>query len=275
LAVAIGTAVLNLIMEVVMVFGLDLGVPGSAWSTVLAQTVGAAVYLRVVLGAARRTGAGLRPERAGVLFSARSGAPLFVRTAALRGAFLTATVVATSLGRVDLAAHQIGYEVWALLALAVDAVAIAGQALTGRLLGAGRADVARAAANRMIELSVAFGIVIGVVLLALRTPVAAIFTDDPAVAALAAFVLAHVALMQPLNGVVFALDGVLIGAGDLRWLAGAMLGASAVFAVAAGLVSITGAGLGWLWAALWVLMIARAATLAHRYREERWMSVGA
>jgi putative MATE family efflux protein len=210
-----------------------------------------------------------------VLFSARSGVPLFVRTAALRGAFLTATVVATSLGRVDLAAHQIGYEVWALLALAVDAVAIAGQALTGRLLGAGHAEVARAAANRMIELSVAFGVVIGVVLLVLRTPVAGIFTDDPAVTVLAAFVLVHVALMQPLNGVVFALDGVLIGAGDLRWLALAMLGAAAVFAVAAGLVSITGAGLGWLWGALWVLMLARAATLVHRYRQGRWVTVGA
>jgi putative MATE family efflux protein len=274
LAVAVATAVLNLVLEVVMVLGLDLGVPGSAWSTVIAQTVGAAVFLRVVLGAARRTGAGLRPERAGVWLSARSGAALFVRTAALRGAFLTATVVATGLGRVDLAAHQIGYEVWALLALAVDAVAIAGQALTGRFLGAGRADVARAAADRMIELSVAFGAVIGLLLLALRTPAAGIFTDDPAVTVLAAFVLVHVALMQPLNGVVFALDGVLIGAGDLRWLAGAMLVASAAFAACAGLVSVTGAGLGWLWGALWVLMLARAATLVHRYRQGEWASVG-
>jgi putative MATE family efflux protein len=274
LAVAVATAVLNVVLEVVMVLGLDLGVPGSAWSTVIAQTAGAAVYLRVVLAAARRTGAGLRPERAGVLLSARSGVPLFVRTAALRGAFLAATVVAASLGRDDLAAHQIGYEVWALLALALDAVAIAGQALTGRLLGAGRADVARAAAGRMIELSIAFGVLVGVLLLALRAPVAGIFTDDQAVAALAAFVLALVALMQPLNGVVFALDGILIGAGDLRWLAGAMVAAAAVFGVAAGLVSISGAGLGWLWAALWVLMIARAATLVHRYRQEKWVKAG-
>jgi len=274
LAVAVGTAVLNLVLEVVMVFGLDLGVPGSAWSTVIAQVVGAAVYLRVVLGAAHRTGAGLWPQRAGVLLSARSGVALFVRTAALRGAFLTATFVATGLGRVDLAAHQIGYEVWALLALAVDAVAIAGQALTGRFLGAGRSDVERAAADRMIELSVAFGTVIGLLLLVVRTPVAGIFTDDPAVALAAAFVLVHVGLMQPVNGVVFALDGVLIGAGDLRWLAGAMLVAAAAFGVCALLVSITGAGLGWLWGALWVLMIARAATLVYRYRQGRWISVG-
>lgn len=275
LYVAAGTAVLNLVLELVLVFGFELGVAGSAWSTVVVQCIGALVYLRVVLRAARGHGASLRPDLGAITAYARAGVALVIRTVALRGAFVAATFAATRIGRTDLAAHQIGYEVWALLALSLDAVAIAGQALTGRALGAADVDTARGAARRMIELSIAFGVVVGVLLIALRTPVASIFTSDPDVETLAAFVLLQVGLMQPLNGIVFALDGVLIGAGDLRWLAGAMVGGSVVFAIAIGAVIVGDGGLGWVWGALWVLMFARAIPLVGRFAQGRWAVTGA
>lgn len=275
LLVAATTAIGNLVVELVLVYGADMGIAGSAWSTVGAQSCGAAVYVAMVTGAGRRLGAGLRPDPAALVAYARAGVALLVRTAALRAAFVLAALVAARIGTEDLAAYQIGFEVWALLALALDAIAIAGQAMTGRYLGAGDAATARLAAGRMIELSAMFGGVVAVALLAVRPWVGEVFTDDPQVVSLSAFVLLHVALMQPLNGVVFAIDGILIGAGDLRWLAQAMALCGVLFAVAAGAVLATGAGLGWLWGALWLLMTARAATLAYRFSQDRWLVLGA
>jgi putative MATE family efflux protein len=275
LLVAVATAAGNLVLEVAFVYGADLGLAGSAWSTVLVQVAGAAVYTVLVAGAARRLGTPLTPDPRALLHYARSGFALIVRTAALRGAFVLAALVAARIGTADLAAYQIGFEVWALLALSLDAIAIAGQALTGRYLGASDPITARRAASRMIELSAMFGVLVGCCLLVVRPWLGEVFSDDPAVTALAAFVLAHVALMQPLNGVVFAIDGILIGAGDLRWLAWAMAGAAAVFAVAAGAVLATGTGLGWLMGALWLLMAARAAALVYRFSQDRWLVLGA
>lgn len=275
LYVAAVTAVANLVIELGMVYGLGLGVAGSAWSTVIVLWGGAVVYVCVVLAEARRQGTSLTPDLVAILGYGRAGVALIVRTIALRGSFVAATFAATQLGPTELAAHQIGYEVWALLALSLDAIAIAGQALTGRALGANDVPTALGAARRMIELSVMLGVVVGAVLIVIRAPVASLFTSDPAVASLAAFVLLQVALMQPLNGVVFALDGVLIGAGDLRWLALAMVGGTAAFAVAIAAVIADGAGLGWVWGALWVLMVARAVPLTVRFAQGRWAVAGA
>ena len=106
---------------------------------------------------------------------------------ALRTALLVATAVATRIGTADVAAHQIGFEIWSFLALALDAIAIAGQAMVGRALGAGDSDGARGASRRMIEWAVAFGVLVGAVLLLVRTALPGAFTDDRAVADLAAF----------------------------------------------------------------------------------------
>jgi len=274
LVVAAATAVANLVLELLAVYGAGMGIAGSAWSTVVAQSCGAAVYVAMVTGAGRRLGAALRPDAAALVAYAWAGVALLVRTAALRASFVLAAFVAARIGTTDLAAYQIGFEVWALLALALDAIAIAGQAMTGRYLGAGDPATARLAAGRMIELSTLFGGVVAIALLAVRPWLGEVFSDDPEVVSLSGFVLLHVALMQPLNGVVFAIDGILIGAGDLRWLAQAMAACGALFAVAAGAVLVTGAGLGWLWGALWLLMAARAATLTYRFGQDRWLVVG-
>ena len=165
---------------------------------------------------------------------------------ALRAALVTATAVATRIGTVDLAAHQIAFELWTFLAFVLDAIAIAGQAIVGRSLGAGQGDDARRAGRRMIEWGVALGGALGVLVFVLRPLLPHLFTDDEQVIALAQFLLVWVAVLQPMNAVAFVLDGVLIGAGDMRFLAWAMLGAAALFVPAAVLVNVLGLGDDWV-----------------------------
>ncbi len=275
LLVAIGTAAANLVIEVTLIYGLGLGIGASALATVLAQVGGAAVYVRRVGRAARRHGADLAPHPASLAALARVGGDLLVRTAALRAALVVATAVAARLGSVDVAAHVIAFEIWNFLALGLDAIAIAGQAMVGRALGAGDGPGARDAGRRMIEWGVALGALIGVLVAVPRTVLPHLFTDDPEVLALATFLLLWVAALQPVNAVAFVLDGVLIGAGDMRFLAGAMIVAAAVFIPAALLVLALDAGIGWLWASLGLLMATRASTLLARFTSDRWIVLGA
>lgn len=275
LVIAASTAAGNLVLEWVLTFGFDQGIGASALSTVLAQTAGAAAYVWRVGRAARAAGVGLRPEAEAVRRLARVGVDLLVRTAALRAAFLVTTAVAARMGEVELAAHQVAFEVWSFLALGLDAVAIAGQALVGRHLGGGDAEAARAAGRRMIEWGVALGVAFGVVLVAVRGPLAGVFTDDAAVASLAAFLLLCAGLLQPVNALAFVLDGVLIGAGDLWFLARAMVGAAVLYVPLALAVGVAGLGIGWLWAVLGVFMASRAGALLARFVGDRWVVLGA
>jgi putative MATE family efflux protein len=275
LLVAIGTAAANLVIEVTLIYGLGKGIGASALATVLAQVGGAAVYVRRVGRAARRHGADLAPHPASLAALARVGGDLLVRTAALRAALVVATAVAARLGSVDVAAHVIAFEIWNFLALGLDAIAIAGQAMVGRALGAGDGPGARDAGRRMIEWGVGLGALIGVLVAVLRTVLPHLFTDDAEVVALATFLLLWVAALQPVNAVAFVLDGVLIGAGDMRFLAEAMIVAAAVFIPAALLVLALDAGIGWLWASLGLLMATRASTLLARFASDRWIVLGA
>jgi putative MATE family efflux protein len=275
LVVAAASVVGNLALELVLIYGFDQGIGASALSTVLAQVAAAAVYVRLVARSARGHGVDLGPHPASLGRLARVGRDLLVRTMALRAALLVATAVATRLGTVDIAAHQIAIETWNFLAYGLDAVAIAGQAMVGRALGAGEGAMARAAGRRMIEWGVALGLAVTVVVLATRTLLPHLFTDDPAVVDLAAFLLVWVAVMQPVNAVAFVLDGVLIGAGDMAFLARAMVLAAAVFVPAALAVLALGLGIGWLWAAIGLLMAVRAGTLLARFAGDRWLVLGA
>ncbi|HEY8543424.1 MAG TPA: MATE family efflux transporter [Acidimicrobiales bacterium] len=275
LVIAIGTGLLNLVLELVLVYGFDRGIGASALSTVVAQGVAAAFYVARCAGAARRLGADLRPHPASLRRLLVVARDLLVRTAALRASLVTTTAVATRIGTVDVAAHQVSFELWSFLAFTLDAVAIAGQAIVGRALGAERGDEARAAGRRMIEWGVALGVVLAVVVLPLRSTLPHLFTDDADVVALAEFLLVWVAVLQPLNAVAFVLDGVLIGAGDQRFLAWAMVIAAVVYLPAAWAVAALGLGIGWLWAALGLLMATRSATLLWRFAGDRWVVLGA
>lgn len=154
-------------------------------------------------------------------------------------------------------------------------MAIAAQAMVGRLLGAGDVDAARAASKRMVEWGLLAGLVLGGLVAVLRPVLAPLFSDDPAVIDLTLKVLWLVAVLQPLNAVVFVLDGILIGAGDLRFLAGAMVAAFALFLPAAILAGAVGGTLGWLWGAVTLLMVARLAGVAWRFAGRSWMVTGA
>jgi MATE family, multidrug efflux pump len=275
LLVAVGSAAVNLALEIVLILGLGYGVGASAASTVLVQWAAAAVYLTGIARQAAVLRVGLRPVGRAVGRLARVGLDLLVRTVALRLALTAATAVAARLGAAQVGAHQIAFELWNTLALALDAIAIAAQALVGRLLGAADAAAARAATRRMVELGLAFGVVVGAVLLALRGVLPHAFSDDPLVLHLASFVLLFAAVLQPVNAVVFVLDGVLMGAGDMRYLAVTMVAAAALFLALAGILVATGAGLGWLWTAIAALMLARLAALTARLRTDTWLVTGA
>jgi putative MATE family efflux protein len=275
LYVAVGGFVANAALNVVLVYGAGLGIAGSAWGTVIAQCAMAAVYLVVVIRGARAHGASLRPDVSGIRASAQAGAPLLVRTLSLRAILLIATAVAARLGDADIAAHQIILSLWSLLAFALDAIAIAGQAIIGRYLGAGDAQGAKDACRRMVEWGVAAGVVLGVLVVLARPLFLPLFTSDTVVKDAALPALLVVALAQPICGVVFVLDGVLMGAGDGPYLAWAMLITLAVFTPVALLVPVAGGGLTALWGAMTLMMTVRMLTLWLRSRSGRWIVTGA
>ncbi|MFF5334450.1 MATE family efflux transporter [Streptomyces sp. NPDC013181] len=275
LYVAIGGFAANAALNAVLVYGAGLGIAGSAWGTVIAQLAMAAAYLVVVVRGARRHGASLRPDAAGIRACAQAGVPLLVRTLSLRAVLLIATAVAARLGDTDIAAHQIVLSLWSLMAFALDAIAIAGQAIIGRYLGANDVGGAREACRRMVEWGVAAGVVLGVLIVLARPLFVPLFTSDTAVQDALLPALLVVAATQPIAGVVFVLDGVLMGAGDGPYLAWAMLLTLAVFVPAALLVPTLGGGLGALWCAMALMMIVRMATLWLRTRSGKWLVTGA
>ena len=215
------------------------------------------------------------PDRAGVRAAAVAGAALVVRTLSLQAVLVVTTAMAARMGDDAIAAHQIAFRLWTLLAFALDAIAIAGQAITGRYLGAGDVAGARAATRRMTGWGAVYGLVFGAVLLAVRPFLPGVFAVTPGVAGLLLAVLLVAAVQQPVAGVVFVLDGVLIGAGDQNYLALAGLAATAVFAVAALWVHAAGGGLVALWLALSLWMAARFVTLTLRARGTAWLVTGA
>lgn len=275
LVVAATTAVANLVVQVVLIEGFERGIGASALATVLAQTGGGLVYAAKVVAGARRAGAALGPDRVALRRLATIGRDLLVRTAALRLSLGATTAVAARLGVVPLAAHQVAFEVLAFLSLALDALAIAGQTLVGTDLGAGAVARARATGRRILLWGLGAGAVTGIVLAAVRHPLAGIFTDDAAVEALTADLFLWVALIQVPAAVVFGLDGILIGAGDLRFLAWASVGATAVVVPCAVAVAVLDLSIGWLWAVMGLLFLLRLGPLLRRFRQDRWLVAGA
>lgn len=276
LLVAVGGNVANVVLNLWLVYGLDLGIAGSALGTVLAQSGAAAALVVVVVRAARRHGASLRPSPDGIRGAGAAGVPLLLRTVTLRAGLLVMTYGATTLGDTDLAAMQVAMTLWTFLAFALDAIAIAAQAITGRSLGAGDHAGTRAITARMLRWGVVSGVVTGLLLAAASPWLGAVFTDDPAVRDLLVPVLLVAAVAQPLAGVVFVLDGVLIGAGDGRYLAWAGLVVLAAFAPAAWLAVSAGGTLVWLWIAFAVaFMGGRGVVLVRRASTDAWMRLGA
>lgn len=274
LYVAIATNVGNVILNVSLVYGAGLGIAGSALGTLIAQTLSGLYVAAVVIMKARRAGAQLRFRPGGVLQAARSGVWLIIRTASLQAAITLTTVTAASFGAIALAAHQVVTSLWSLLAFGLDAIAIAGQSIIGHALGAGKVDLGRAMTRRMIGWGFLAGLAFGLLILVTRPLYVGLFTPDPLVQSLIGHVLLVVAVITPISGIVYVLDGVLIGAGDGRYLALAGLVALAAYvplALASGHLTNH---LAWLWVAYCGFMIARMITLTLRARGDRWIRLG-
>ena len=252
-------------LEVGFVYGLGWGIAGSAAGTLVAQVVMAVAFCRAA-------GFGLgRPDRAVLGALGGGGAEILVRTAALYGAFLLAGALLARIGSAALGAHQIAFQLWNFLALALDALAVAAQVLVSHALARGELARGRALARRVVAWSACAGVLFCVVLLALEDPLLGLFSTNPRVLSAARSVWLIFALMQPLNGVAFALDGVLIGAADTRFLMWAMLPCSlGVFVPLALVAYLAGWGIVGIWVAIAAFIAARALVCGLRLGQGGW-----
>ncbi|WEK12918.1 MAG: MATE family efflux transporter [Candidatus Microbacterium phytovorans] len=268
----------NALLNWLFIYGFGWGIAGSAAGTVAAQWGMVGAYALVVGRLARRHSASVLPQRDGVRGSARSGGWLFLRTVSLRVALLATVAVATALGTDELAGWQVAFTIFSTAAFALDALAIAAQALIGRGLGARDEPFVRRVLGRTVAWGAWFGILVGALIAALSGVIGLAFTGDPAVAALVQPALLVLAVAQPVCGVVFVLDGVLMGAGDAKYLALAGVLNLVPYAPALVLVGVLqpggAAGLAWLAACFFgVYMLARLATLGWRVRRPEWLTV--
>jgi putative MATE family efflux protein len=278
--IAVGANATNAAASYLLIYPAGLGVVGAAWGTVLAQSGAAVAFLLLARGRFAvpdlRSPQGRLIDPTAMRRIVRISRDLFGRTAALLTGLLIATAAATRLGTTTVAAHQIARELWTMLALVLDGFAIAGQALVGTALGAGRPEVARADARRLVWYGLAFGCLIGVGYLLLAGPLPRVFTTDEAVLAEVRSVWLLIALLQPVGGVVFVLDGILMGAGDFRFLlwstALAALGALAPISLLALALDL---GLIGIWYGMVGLMAVRLGTTVWRLRTGAWASGGA
>ena len=266
LVILVCAHVANALLEVLFVYGFDWGLPGSAWGTVIAQLGMAAAFAR----AQRWT----RPDPARIRRLIRVGSEIAVRTTALLAVFVSCSAVLARVGAPSLGAHQIGYQLFLFLALVLDAVAIAGQVMVGRMLGGSDAEGAYAASRRMIGWSVVLGAVFAVALLALAPVLPHAFTDDARVIDRAHVMWPLLVAMMPFNGAVFALDGILIGAGDTRFIARAMVLAGVVGVGGAIAAAAAGWGIAGVWGALCAFIGVRLISCLWRFEGRRWARVG-
>lgn len=267
LVVTLGLNLINLILDPLLIFGLGLGIQGAAIATVVAQWTGAVWFLDLLLRRRRRTlGIDLvLPRAADLMPFLRIGGALALRTFALIGTMTLATAVATRIGNAEVAAHLVATEIWLFLALTVDALAVAGQALVARYRGADDPTSARAAADRLLTWGLRIGVGLAALFLALAPVLPGVFTTEPEVVMMILLVYPFVVFMQPLNALVFVWDGVFLGAEDFRFLAVQMVVSGAAAATVLLLVLPLGWGLVGVWWGMVTLMLVRALTLGWRY----------
>jgi putative MATE family efflux protein len=267
-------------LNALFLYGFGWGIAGSAAGTVVAQWGMAAVYVVIAVRAARAVGTDLRPGLAGVGRTARSGAWLLLRNAGLRAALVATVAAAAASGVAGLAVIQIALTLFSTLAFALDALAIAGQAMVGHALGQGDRDRVRAVTRRLMLFGVGGGVLLGALLAALAPVLAPVFSTDPGVRELLPPVVVAMAVGVPLAGFVFVLDGVLLGAGDARYLGlASVVSVLAYLAILIPLEARVGPGAPGavaLWLAFGLGYVgARAITLAWRARSDAWLVVGA
>jgi len=270
----------NALLNWIFIYGFGWGIAGSAFGTVTAQWAMVAAYVVIIRRLALRHGASMRAQRDGIRGSARSGGWLFLRNVSMRVALLTTVGVATGIGTDELAGWQIAFTIFSTAAFALDALAIAAQALIGKSLGAGDTAQVHRVLRRTVAWGGWFGIIVGALIAALSGVIGIAFTGNAAIGALIQPALLILAIAQPIAGIVFVLDGVLMGANDARYLA--IAGGLNLLPLlpALWIISATGvdgaAGLIWIAVAFFgVYLLARLGTLGWRVRSDRWMQADA
>ncbi|GAB1693875.1 MATE family efflux transporter [Krasilnikovia sp. M28-CT-15] len=268
----LGANLLSAVLCPLLVYPAGLGLTGSAIANVVAQSLSGALFLWAVI----RERTALRPRLRIIAEQLVAGRDLLIRGAAFQACWLSATAVAARFGVAAVGAHQIALQLWFFAALALDAVAIAAQSLVGAALGGGDAAAARDVARRVTLVGTVAGTAFAVVAAAGADVVPGLFTDDPAVHAQAAIVWPWFVGLLPCAGIVFALDGVLIGAGDVAFMRTMTLIAAACgFLPAIWLAYVLDLGLGGVWAGLALFMVVRLGLIVHRWRGARWAVLGA
>lgn len=271
LVITLGLNLVNLALDPLFIFGLGWGLAGAALATTFAQWVGALWFVALLLGWRReRYQLPLEvPHLAEFKPFLKIGWELALRTSALLATLSLATAVATRLGVLEVAAHQVASQLWLFLALVVDALAIAAQALVARYRGEGKLEEARAVAARLLLLSLCVGALLGLALWLLRGPLSVLFTGESAVVAAVLTLFPFVALMQPLNALVLVWDGVFMGQENFGYLARAMLLSAALASGLLLLVVPLGWGLAGVWWSIVLFMLLRALTLGLRWGLEQ------
>jgi len=263
-----GSAV-SLVLCPLLVHPVGLGLDGSAIANVAGQALTAGLFLRALA----REGVSWRPRPPAVRSQLVIGRDLLLRAAVLQLSFLVAAGVAARAGTAELGAHQIALQLFFFLALVLDAYAIAAQTLVGQALGADRPEEARSTARRVGLWGFGTGLLVAVLLLALRPLLLPLFTDDPAVLRQAGFVWWFLAAMQPVAGVVFALDGVLMGAGDVGYLRTVTIGSAvAGFLPLSLLAGPLDWGLAGVWTGLCLFIGLRLVGVLARVAGDRWLT---
>ncbi len=251
----------------ILVYPVGLGLVGSAIANATAQTLVGGLFVIALI----RERVPMRPRPSLIRSHLVVGRDLLIRGAAFQACFLSATAVASRFGPAALSAHAITLQLWLFCALALDAVAIAAQALIGAALGAQRPEEALSLARRIAVIGFGCGVAFAVVILAGAHALPRLFSPDPHVYAQAAAIWPWFVVMQPIAGVVFAVDGILIGAGDVAFLrnltvAGAVLG----FLPSIALAMALNLGLPGIWCGLTLFVVIRFIGSVIRLRAGTW-----
>ncbi len=250
-----------------------LGLVGSAWANVAGQCVGAGLFLGALV---READGSWRPRPAVLRAQLVMGRDLVARSLAFQACFLSAAAVAARFGAPAVAAHQIVLQLWTFMAMVLDAVAIAAQSLVGAALGGGQVERARALASQITRYGLLMGIGFGVLFAALSRVLPPAFTPDAAVLAAVPVPWWFFAALQPVAGVVFAIDGVLLGAGDAAFLRTSTLAAAVVGFLPLIWASLAyGWGLAGIWSGLAAFMLIRLVAVGLRVRGGGWARAGA
>lgn len=266
--VTAGFNLINLVLDPLLIFTAGIGINGAAIASVIAQWVGVVWFAVLVRRRNRRehlvmvrgmTWQSIRP-----LIGA--SAALVIRTGSLLAVFAVATAVASRISNTAVGAHQVASQLWLFLALVVDALAIAGQAMIGPLLSGGRQDLARQVANRLLQLGLVVGLGLAALMAVLSPVLPQLFSDDARILAAVGGVYWFVVLMQPMNALVFVWDGIGVGASAFRYLAVSMVVAAVGSIAVLAMVLPTGGGLPMVWWGLTVLMVLRLGALAWWHR---------